>query len=116
MRSEQAEKARALPGVQLALAQAAAARTWFVRKDYLHAAIASEASFRELPNPARAYDAGCAFALAGRPDDALRMLELAGTTGPLRADRAEWDPELVGLRNDPRFIAWIKGLRKLPHP
>ncbi len=113
IRNDQVEKARSHPAVKLALAYAAAARTWFVRKDYLHAAEASLASFREEKNPARAYDAGCAFALAGRPDDALRMLEEAGASGALRADTAEWDPELVCLRADPRFTDWLQRLRKV---
>ena len=63
---------------------------------------------------ARAYDAGCAYALAGQPDDALRMLEEAGKAGAIRGDTAQWDPELVSLRNDPRFVAWIQRLRKPP--
>lgn len=113
IRNGQVDRARAQPGVKLALAWAAAARTWFVRKDYLRAAEASEASFRGQPNPARAYDAGCAFALAGRPDDALRMLDEAGKSGEIRADTAQWDPELVSLRNDPRFGAWLKQLREV---
>jgi Zn-dependent protease len=111
VRDGQVSQALGLPGVKPALAHAAAARTWFVRKDYLNAALASEASFKAEASSARAYDAGCAFALAGKPDDALRMLQAAG---PVSADSAQWDSELVSLRNDPRFTAWIASLRKVP--
>ncbi len=111
IRDGQVDRARAVPGVKPALAFAAAARTWFVRKDFLHAAEANEASFKEESNPERAYDAACGYALEGRADDALRMLEAAGKTGEVRADKAEWDPELVSLRTDPRFGAWLQQLR-----
>ncbi len=103
-------QARGISGVNLALAHAAAARTWFVRGKHAEAAEANEASFREEPNSERAYDAACAWALAGRPDDALRMLELAAKAGVVRAEKARWDPELVSLRTDARFVAWLKDL------
>lgn len=111
IRNGQADKARGISGVKMPLAYAAAARTSFVRKDFLQAAEANEASFKEEPNPERAYDAACGYALAGRTDDALRMLELAGKTGEVRADKAEWDPELVSLRSDPRFAVLLNQLR-----
>ena len=112
IRNGQVDKTRSIPGVKLALGHAAAARTWFVRKDFLHAAEANEASFGVEPNPERAYDAACGYALAGRADDALRMLELAGKTGEVRADKAQWDPELVSLRTDPRFTTLLERLRQ----
>jgi Zn-dependent protease len=112
IRDGQVDKARGIPGVKPGLGHAAAARTWFVRKDFLHAAEANEASYAEEPNPERAYDAACGYALAGRTDDALRMLETAGKTGEVRADKAEWDPELVSLRSDPRFAALLDRLRQ----
>lgn len=108
IRNRQPEKGLGLPGVRRALAFAAAARTWFVRKDYPAAAAANEASFREEPNAERAYDAACAYALAANPIDALRMLGEAIAAG-VRPDRAQWDPELASLRGDPRFTALIKG-------
>ncbi len=111
IRDGQLDKARGILGVKLALAHAAAARTWFVRKEFLSAAEANEASFSEEPNPERAYDAACGYALAGRADDGLRMLEAACKTGEVRADKAEWDPELVFLRGDPRFAALLERLR-----
>lgn len=107
IRNRQPAKGLGLPNVKPALAYAAAARMWFVRKDYANAAEANEASFKEEANPERAYDAACGYALAGNPEDALRMLEAAIGAGA-RPDRAQWDPELVSLRADPRFIALIK--------
>ncbi len=107
IRNRQPAKGLALPNVKPAIAFAAAARMWFVRKDYPNAAEANEASFKEEPNPERAYDAACAFALAGNSADALRMLEAALNAG-VRTERAQWDPELVSLRADPRFNALIK--------
>ncbi len=112
IREGRADEARRLPGVNLALAHAAAARTWFVRKDFLHAAEANEASFAQQPWFERAYDAACGYALAGRFDDALRMLELAGNSGELRADKAQWDPELFALRTDPRFATVLERMRQ----
>jgi Zn-dependent protease len=111
IRNGEVDRARLQPGVRMSLAYAAAARTWFVRKDYLKAATANEASFVEEASSERAYDAACAYALAQRSDDALRMLDAAAKAGPLRADKVEWDPELVWLRNDPRFGAWLQQLR-----
>ena len=111
IRAGQVEKARAMPGVKPALAFAAAARTSFVREDFLRAAEANEASFAEEPNAERAYDAACGYALAGKADEALRMLETVGKTGTVRADKVQWDPELVSLRTDPRFIALLERLR-----
>lgn len=111
IRDGKADTARGIPGVRMALAYAAAARTLFVRKAHLEAAGANEGAFSEEPTPERAYDAACAWALAGRPDEALRMLQAASKTGPVRADQARWDPELVSLQNDPRFLAWLAGLK-----
>ena len=112
IRDGQVDKARAIDGVKPALGHAAAARTWFVRKHFLPAAEAMEASYREEPTFESAYDSACGYALAGRADDALRMLELAGQTGELRADKAQWDPELVALQADPRFAALLERLRQ----
>jgi len=111
IRNGQPDRAKALDGVKPALAFAAAARTAFVRKDYPLAGETSEASFKEEASLERAYDAACAYALAGRTDDALRMLEAAGTTGGLRADQAEWDPELASLKADSRFGALLEKIR-----
>ena len=58
------------------------------------------------------YDAGCAYALAGKPDDALRMLERVGELGEVRVDKIAWDPELVSLRTDPRFTALLERMRQ----
>ncbi|MFZ5438681.1 MAG: TPR end-of-group domain-containing protein [Myxococcota bacterium] len=103
-------EARALPGVQLARAFAAAERVHYVRREFEAAARASEAAFTESKEPSAAYTAACAWALAGRTDDAMRLLALAADAGFRNASEAREDPDLRSLRGRPDFEAWLGSL------
>lgn len=116
LRGGREAEARALPGVNLARAWLAAERVHYVRKDFEAAARAAEAAFREEPNGENAYTAGCAWALAGRHDDALRLLQLASQNGYSDADGAERDADLKSLRTRPDFQSWLASLSRSPSP
>ena len=49
------------------------------------------------------YDAAAQYALAGRNDDALETLEKAFALGYPNRDAVEKDPDLAGLKTDPRL-------------
>lgn len=104
--------ARALPGVDLVRAFLAAERVHYVRKNFEAAALAAEAAFRERPHPLHAYTAACAWAQAGRADDAMRLLTLAAQNGYRDAAEAEVDADLRPLRQRADFVAWLTGLRE----
>lgn len=104
--------ARALPGVNLARAWLAAERVHYVRKDFDAAAAAAEAAFREEPTAENAYTAGCAYALAGKHDEALRLLQLASQNGYSDADGAERDADLRSLRSRADFQTWLASLNR----
>ncbi len=110
LRAGKEAEARALPGVRMARAWAAAERVLYLRKEYVQAASAAEAAFREEPTATHAYTAACAWALAGRADDALRMLTLASQNGFADADEAATDADLKSLRARPDFQAWLGSL------
>lgn len=103
-------EARALPRVRMARAFAAAERVHYVRKEYEPAALASEAAFKEEPDPSYAYTAACAWTLANKPADALRLLTLASQNGYRDAAGAKSDPDLKSLRGRPEFEGWIASL------
>ncbi len=107
-------EARALPRVRMALAFSAAERVHYVRKQYDAAATVAEAAFREEPTAQHAYTAACAFALAGKPDDALRLLHLAAQNGYADLDEAERDADLRSLRTRADFAAWLASLKQTP--
>ncbi len=110
LRGGREKEARALPGVRMALAYAAAERVCFVRGDFEQAAQLAEAAFREEPQPTLAYDAACAWARAGKPESALRMLTLAAQNGFHDAATAATDPDLASLREREDFKAWLAAL------
>jgi Zn-dependent protease len=107
-------EARKLPGVRPAMAFAAAERVYTLRGQHALAAQAAEAAFREEPAPGNAYDAACAWARAGEPAAALRMLTLAAQNGFSDAAVAEQDPDLVSLQSRADFQAWLASLKLSP--
>ena len=52
---------------------------------------------------ATAYDAACAFALAGKKEEAFRYLELAIARGYANVEHMKRDSDLEFLRTDPRW-------------
>lgn len=109
-------EARALPGVQMARAFAAAERVFYLRKEWEAAARAAEAGFAEAKQPTAAYTAACAWALAGKADEALRLLTLAAESGYRNASEAREDPDLRSLRGRPDFEAWLASLTRPLEP
>lgn len=59
-----------------------------------------------------AYTIGCAYALMNKPDEALKYLEMAASTGFPCYPSYEKDPNLNSLRQDPRFIAFMEKLEQ----
>lgn len=107
LRAGREADARRLPGVRLALAYTAAERVHHLRKEYDKAAAFAEAAFHAEPGPEFAYDAGCAWALAGDLAAAMRMLGLAAQNGFARRELARADPDLASLRGLPEFEEWL---------
>jgi tetratricopeptide (TPR) repeat protein len=73
------------------------------------------ASFeRVLPfaptNPSLLYNTACAYALAGNRDRALELLDRAVSEGYKDRDAIAADPDLAGVRADPRYQAILKKL------
>jgi len=70
---------------------------------------------RDLPvSPANYYNLACTYALLGEVDLALDYLrrdfaEIRNSTGQLERQKgwARGDPDLEGLRGDPRFVALV---------
>jgi len=110
IRAGREPEARRLPDLRLSLAFAAAERVHFLRREYAQAAAMAEASFREEPSLAAAYDAACAWALANNPEAAMRCLTLAAQNGFHDAAAVRTDPDLRSLRGSPEFEAWVAGL------
>jgi Zn-dependent protease len=107
-RTEQAER---LPGVDLTAAYSCAERVLFIRGEFEKAARMGEAALALAPTAERAYDTACALARAGKPDDALRLLERAGALGYDDPGYAAADEDLSSLRSHPGFRAWLGQLR-----
>lgn len=68
--------------------------------------------------PGALYNALCAFARAGEHDEALRLLERRVAMGGIYRDWLENDPDLAGLRDNPRFQELVQRIRPriLPQP
>lgn len=112
LRGGREAEARALPGVNLARAWLAAERVHYVRKDFDAGALAAEGAFREAPTAENAYTAACAYALAGKHEEALRLLQLASQNGYSDADGAERDADLRSLRTRSDFQTWLASLSR----
>ncbi|MFT3710173.1 MAG: M50 family metallopeptidase [Archangium sp.] len=108
--------ARAIAGVDMVRAFSAAERVHYVRKEFEQGAKAAEAAFHERPHATLAYTAACAWAQAGKLDDAMRLLTLAAQNGFQDAKEAEGDPDLRPLRTRPEFMAWLAGLKAPQSP
>lgn len=65
----------------------------------LHAKAAAFAQVR----PVALYNLGCAHALLGHPDEAINALRLSVDAGQTQRDQFENDPDLAGIRGDPRW-------------
>ena len=112
LRAGRLDEARALPGVELGAAWGCAERLLFLRGDFTAAAGAGEAAFREHPTAPGAYDVACAWARAGREEDALGWLERASELGFRDVHYAETDEDLEALHGQPGFAAWLARLRE----
>ena len=53
------------------------------------------------------YNVGCFYATAGKPALALDHLERAMELGMKNIDWLLTDPDLVSVRDDPRFVAMV---------
>lgn len=114
LRSGREAEAGRLPGVDLRRAFACAERVAFIRGDHLLAAELSEKLLARSPDAGAAYDAACAYALAGRKDDAYRLLDRAAALGYRDAAYARTDADLAALHRDLRFHEWAQRLENRP--
>ncbi len=71
--------------------------------DYETAAQAFDREFQLSKDEDALYNKACARSLAGKTDDALKLLEQAITTGSVNADHMKRDPDLVALHGDKKF-------------
>jgi Zn-dependent protease len=110
------DEARRLPSIDMAPAFACAQRVLLIRQEFDAAAQVGHAALREGPSPQVAYDTACALARAGRVDESLSMLEQAAVLGFSDAVYASSDPDLAHVQGNPRFSAWLTGLRKSASP
>jgi len=61
-------------------------------------------------NPTLLYNTACAHALAGNAAKAIELLDRAVTAGYKDKDGMMSDPDLAGVRSDPRFAEIVKKL------
>lgn len=61
-----------------------------------------------------AYNVACLYAVAGKPETALRHLERAAAVGFGNADWIGRDPDMAALKDDPRFQALLDRMRLEP--
>lgn len=71
--------------------------------DYDNSAKAFDNEFKVSKDEDALYNMACARALAGKPADALKLLEQSITTGSVSADHMEEDPDLMTLHKEARF-------------
>ncbi len=105
-------EARQLPRVDLVRAFSAAERVHYVRKEFESGAIAAQNAYHAGPHPTLAYTAACAWALAGKPEEAMRFLNLASQLGFRDAEQAETDPDFRSLRGRADFQTWMQSLKQ----
>ncbi|MHC4947417.1 MAG: tetratricopeptide repeat protein [Planctomycetota bacterium] len=94
-------------------------RGWFMYGYCLHGAgrleeaVAIHRKAAEFPptRPLATYNLGCASALLGRPDDAFEALFAAADLGGPDPDAWKEDPDLAGLRDDPRWAELMERVR-----
>jgi Flp pilus assembly protein TadD len=60
------------------------------------------------------YNLACSLCLLGQHDAALAMLQRASELGYAEAEHLLQDEDLLGLRDDPRFLALVEQLRCKP--
>jgi Zn-dependent protease len=102
---------RDMAGIRLAKAYLCAESVFRLRREYVQAAQAGEASFLLEPEAEVAYEAACNYALAKDDNNALRMLALAAQNGFREPQKALADPSLLHLRCRPEFQEWIGTLQ-----
>ncbi len=111
IRQGRASEARRMQGVDLLEAYRAAESVLLQRGQYADAARLGEEALREVPRPELAYNAACAWARAGDPGSAQRLLERAAELGFRDASFARQDPDLAAVRQSPWFDAWSERLQ-----
>jgi Zn-dependent protease len=111
LRLGRAEQAKRLPGVDLTQAYGCAERVLFIRGDFARAARMGAEAFELSPSAERAYDTACAFARAGEPEEALRLLQRAVSLGFDDARYAESDEDLATLRGNSAFQELLARMR-----
>lgn len=112
IRENRDREAERLPGADLARAYGCAQRVAFIRGDHLLAAEIGERLLARSPDAQAAYETACAFARAGRREDAYRMLDRAAELGYRDAAYARTDDDLGALHRDLRFYEWAERLEK----
>jgi len=71
--------------------------------DYEAAANAFDKEFQVSKDEDALYNKACARSLAGKKEDALKLLEQSITTGSVDADHMQEDPDLIALHEEARF-------------
>jgi tetratricopeptide (TPR) repeat protein len=71
--------------------------------DYQRAAEAFDREFKVSKDEDALYNMACARSLDGKTDEALKLLEQSITTGSVDSDHMTKDPDLIPIRNQPRF-------------
>jgi tetratricopeptide (TPR) repeat protein len=107
IRAGREERARHLPGVDLAAAFGCAERVLFLRERYSEAAAAALKRVELKPTAEAAYDAACALSRAGDREKAVELLEQARGLGFDDLRHAATDPDLGPLHGHPRFEAFL---------
>lgn len=107
IRAGREERARHLPGVDLAAAYGCAERVLFLRERYSEAASAALERVKLKPTAEAAYDAACALSRAGDRERAIALLERARELGFDDLRHAATDPDLGPLHGHPRFEAFL---------
>lgn len=107
---KQAE-AQKLTGLDWAAAYACAMRVAFLRHEFPLAAKLGEEALETLPSPELAYDTACAYARLGDTEAALRHLVRAAELGFADAEAAADDEDLLALKENAAFSAWLGAVR-----